>query len=647
MEEQFAHLCSEEEGQIYISLDAIKEYLNFGESSNSESIYRRLLGGSGLEGKRIPYSDFIEFLETGRDPETNEGKSPSRRASKIRILKGFPSSSKNKDLPIPGKASNKTDPPGTPEDRKGVEAVQSSGLLREKHEAALRLAQTLASADYTDNETQEVGSNTHSASSSVVKEGKANEQSEGTPDPKGSGMVEGESSSSSSASGPEKAETEELPEQPAEYEGPEPIIEEQSDDDDDAGSGSKGDTAFGSQDLMLHPNANNPMFRSSSSSSVWRKREVVKHERQTYYTTVDADGKLQELVEKETSQTEVLHMESRDTGEFAHRETTVYTQQETFNDEVVGEKDGEEEYVHLKSENDEYEHTTSNMPPKDGEPQSSPRVGSAEGTSDPRDGYAAAAEAQGGVGHIDLTGVDPDHLDEDTKAYFCWVLEAQQHEAASRLAAMKQQQDLAEQASAFDGLEESDLDDETRAYREYLTQGLTRLGEYLSTDPGDGVMRQMIHLQNLEAMEGAEQKKATEEGDEQRCEETGAAASDHVFTRVPTPKKVKKEEKITSDEDDDEEEEKEEKDDAERGQEGDKEGEEMDRERTRLVAQEALAAAIAAAGAAHTEEEAVAVEMEYEEVAVEPSPMRPAAETEEKGVEVEVEEESSSMHDID
>lgn len=42
----------------------------------------------------------------------------------------------------------------------------------------------------------------------------------------------------------------------------------------------------------------------------------------------------QDLVEKEISETEVLHMECRETGEFAHRETTQYEQTETFNDEV-------------------------------------------------------------------------------------------------------------------------------------------------------------------------------------------------------------------------------------------------------------------------------------------------------------------------
>jgi hypothetical protein len=47
-----------------------------------------------------------------------------------------------------------------------------------------------------------------------------------------------------------------------------------------------------------------------------------------------SDGQWQELVERELSQTEVLHMECRETGEFAHRESTDYEHYETFNNEV-------------------------------------------------------------------------------------------------------------------------------------------------------------------------------------------------------------------------------------------------------------------------------------------------------------------------
>jgi hypothetical protein len=80
----------------------------------------------------------------------------------------------------------------------------------------------------------------------------------------------------------------------------------------------------------------------------------------------------QELTEKEVTTTEVLHMECRETGEFAHRETTNYEQSETFNDELVAEEKGNEEYVHMKSVDDEYEFLDSNMPKKEAPPNPDP-----------------------------------------------------------------------------------------------------------------------------------------------------------------------------------------------------------------------------------------------------------------------------------
>jgi hypothetical protein len=113
---------------------------------------------------------------------------------------------------------------------------------------------------------------------------------------------------------------------------------------------------------------------------LWRKREVLRQERIVHYTTVwsplqrsrsktyehapqvDVSGQVQELVETERSETEVLHMECRQTGEFAHRETTEYEQTETFNRELVSEEKGVEEYVHMKNLEDEYEYRESSMP---------------------------------------------------------------------------------------------------------------------------------------------------------------------------------------------------------------------------------------------------------------------------------------------
>lgn len=60
-------------------------------------------------------------------------------------------------------------------------------------------------------------------------------------------------------------------------------------------------------------------------------------------------------------------MECKETGQFAHRETTQYEQLETFNAEVVAETKGAEEYVHLKSLEDEYHYMESTMPNKEGQ----------------------------------------------------------------------------------------------------------------------------------------------------------------------------------------------------------------------------------------------------------------------------------------
>jgi hypothetical protein len=414
MEEQFSHLGERgEDGEYYISLDGVKDYLGFGESSQVEGTYRRLLGGS-LIGTKVLYTDFVEFLETGKTAENSASNpsTPRRTGSKMRILKNFPSSSSSGNLlPVPGKTAKSVYPPGSPEDVAATTQSQTStNLLREKHEKALKLAQTLASVDYTDLDGEPANADDRDNND----HGGANKQSEGTPELKGS-LFEGTAADDDDGDaenedhGGEQQQGEGEGDDVSEYDGPEPIIEENDDDDDDDAAATAGANVM-TREVIVHPNATDHNSMSFSSNSVWRKREVVKQEREVYYTTVDASGQLQELVEKETSETEVLHMESRDTGEFAHRETTVYKQLETFNDEVVSEQTGAEEYVHLKSENDEFEHVESNMPNKkgaagggggDGETPSSPRVGddaAGAGAGMPGGGadFAAAADAQGG-----------------------------------------------------------------------------------------------------------------------------------------------------------------------------------------------------------------------------------------------------------
>lgn len=98
----------------------------------------------------------------------------------------------------------------------------------------------------------------------------------------------------------------------------------------------------------------------------WRKKETVVQERTTQYITVDETGHAQELVESEVSRSEILHMECKDTGEFAHRELLTFEQSEIFNKENVVENLGYEEYVHLRSLDDETEFINSggNVPPR-------------------------------------------------------------------------------------------------------------------------------------------------------------------------------------------------------------------------------------------------------------------------------------------
>lgn len=68
-------------------------------------------------------------------------------------------------------------------------------------------------------------------------------------------------------------------------------------------------------EIIIHPSKSNTNSNSQLGKQVWRKREVVKQEKTIHYTTVDDLGVQQELIERETTQTEVLHMECRDTGE--------------------------------------------------------------------------------------------------------------------------------------------------------------------------------------------------------------------------------------------------------------------------------------------------------------------------------------------
>ena len=284
LEEQFRKYAFRGvDGRLYISLIEVKECLRFAELTWADEMLKRLMGESVVSD--LLFADFVEFLETGRQPTLRTSSSESNIAPQ-------------------------------------TDLDESSDRLSRSQSASGPLESTAAKK---------------------ADKGTAG-RGERAPVPG------------------RRSRSKDLP--------PHPPQQQQQQQQQQLGVGvgvAELDPLEKAPDLelVIHPK-DSAFARLSPSSSVWRKREIVRQERTVQYTTIDADGLLQELVEKETSETEVLHMESRETGEFAHRETTVYEQKETFNDEVVAEQHGSEEYVHLKSLEDEFEYMESTMPNKNG-----------------------------------------------------------------------------------------------------------------------------------------------------------------------------------------------------------------------------------------------------------------------------------------
>ena len=96
--------------------------------------------------------------------------------------------------------------------------------------------------------------------------------------------------------------------------------------------------------------------KPTKGKHLWKKHETLIQEKIVKYVTVNADGSLEELLEREKKQDEVVHMECKDTGIFAHHEHSQFEKTEAFNGELVAGQRGTEEYYHLKSLDDEYEH---------------------------------------------------------------------------------------------------------------------------------------------------------------------------------------------------------------------------------------------------------------------------------------------------
>lgn len=97
---------------------------------------------------------------------------------------------------------------------------------------------------------------------------------------------------------------------------------------------------------------------------LWKKHETVIQERIVRQITVDGEGNTNELITTDKSQNDIIHIESKETGEFAHREYTQQEQTEELDKEIATFVRATEEYIHLKSKEDEYEYLHSEVPPQ-------------------------------------------------------------------------------------------------------------------------------------------------------------------------------------------------------------------------------------------------------------------------------------------
>lgn len=98
--------------------------------------------------------------------------------------------------------------------------------------------------------------------------------------------------------------------------------------------------------------------------SMWKKHETVIQERIVKQITIDKDGSINELITTDKSQNDIIHIESKLTGEFVHREYTQQEQTEELDKDISTFIRATEEYIHLKSKEDEYEYLHSEVPPQ-------------------------------------------------------------------------------------------------------------------------------------------------------------------------------------------------------------------------------------------------------------------------------------------
>lgn len=106
----------------------------------------------------------------------------------------------------------------------------------------------------------------------------------------------------------------------------------------------------------------NSETKNKKSTTVWKKHETIIQEKIIKHITIEGDGTVHELIETDKSQNEVIHMECKITGAFAHREYSQQEQTEELDRELATFVRATEEYVHLKSTDDEYEYLHSDIP---------------------------------------------------------------------------------------------------------------------------------------------------------------------------------------------------------------------------------------------------------------------------------------------
>jgi hypothetical protein len=99
----------------------------------------------------------------------------------------------------------------------------------------------------------------------------------------------------------------------------------------------------------------------SSTIPIFKKHETTVQEKIMRSITIDENGVQHNLVERDKSQNDVIHIECKD-GLFAHREYTQQEQTEELDGELVTLIRATEEYIHLKSNDDEFEYLHTDIP---------------------------------------------------------------------------------------------------------------------------------------------------------------------------------------------------------------------------------------------------------------------------------------------